>query len=281
MTEPQRQPYEKMNGLVVQKRFRTLLESNGLNTLDALLAHDMGDRMDKAGLPGWRERIRLNLGDKGDVVLYLKRYTSPPPHEQRSRFFAGAARHGTAWLEWRRLRKVARDGVQCAQPVVFGESMSGFRERGSVLATLAVDGVSLERWSSDHAPRASRQRLTALARVIRRFHRLGYIHRDLYLCHIFYNERCDGERAFTLIDLQRTIRPNWLRKRWLTKDLASLNYSTPPTLATRTDRIRFLRCWLGTARLRGPGKRLVRRIVAKTKRIARHDAQKRARQAAS
>ena len=82
-----------------------------------------------------------------------------------------------------------------------------------------------------------------------------------------------------LIDLQRV---RWRRdgrvgRRWLVKDLAALNYSAPAAVVTQTDKVRFLREYLAQARLDAAARRLVRSVLAKTGRIARHDAKLRAR----
>jgi membrane-associated phospholipid phosphatase len=106
-------------------------------------------------------------------------------------------------------------------------------------------------------------------------HGAGFTHRDLYLCHLFL--RPDG--GLTLIDLQRVTRGGPGHRRRAVKDLAALNYSAPSPAVTRADRMRFLLAYLGRRRLGAAGGRLARRIVRKTERIRRHDANKRAREA--
>ena len=110
-------------------------------------------------------------------------------------------------------------------------------------------------------------------RQVHWFHQTGFVHRDLYLSHIFVDTG-DGRPTFRLIDLARVFRPRWFRRRWIVKELASLNFSTPPNSATATDRLRFLRVYLGRDRLEAADRRLIRRVVGKTGRIARHDARR-------
>ena len=122
------------------------------------------------------------------------------------------------------------------------------------------------------ADRLTIQRLiTATAALISRLHRQGYIHRDLYLSHVFYDPSSPMERSLRLIDLQRVIRPRWRFRRWIVKDLASLNFSTPSRLVSRTDRVRWLRRYLGIEKLDASARRLVYRIVGKTQRIAERE----------
>jgi hypothetical protein len=54
------------------------------------------------------------------------------------------------------------------------------------------------------------------------------------------------------------------------KDLASLNYSAGSEI-TRSDRMRFLQSYLSCEHLDAAQKQLVRRVLKKTQRIARHD----------
>ena len=106
--------------------------------------------------------------------------------------------------------------------------------------------------------------LADLAGLVGRLHRSGFVHRDLYLSHIFF----DG-LSFRLIDLQRAFRPRWRRRRWLIKDLAALHFSTPAEQVGRWERLRFL-CWYvreyGDV---GSVEGLARAIDAKARRMGR------------
>jgi tRNA A-37 threonylcarbamoyl transferase component Bud32 len=159
------------------------------------------------------------------------------------------------------------------------------RERDEEKATATPSGkqpltaAAANSASALHNPRSDarkRELVRQIARLVRRFHRAGFYHRDLYLCHIFVREE-RGNFALYLIDLQRVRqkRPGQVGRRWLVKDLAALNYSAPAGIITRTDRMRFVRDYLGLKRLDGVARKLVGSVVAKTGRIARHDEKKR------
>ncbi|MBR5347485.1 MAG: hypothetical protein IK129_07595, partial [Deltaproteobacteria bacterium] len=108
-----------------------------------------------------------------------------------------------------------------------------------------------------------------LAALIRRFHDQGFKHQDLYLNHIFM----DSERRFYLLDLQRVELKSPLHDYRVIKDLAQLNYSAKATGRLSSGRrLRFLLSYLGIGRLDQRARRMLLRIVAKTTRIARHDA---------
>jgi hypothetical protein len=139
-----------------------------------------------------------------------------------------------------------------------------------------VPGDSLERLAARAGaldrPRV-RRLLADTADLVARFHGRGYIHRDLYLSHIFYDPSAAdaGVPGLCLIDLQRVLRPRWRKRRWIVKDLASLDYSTPRTIASTTDRVRWLKRYLGVSKLTAAGRSLIRSVGRKTRRIERHD----------
>jgi len=258
-------------GLLVREGYRDALEARGLGTLDDLFAFAGGEHLTKASLPPWRQRIRFVLPEAG--TLYMKRYVSPPVGEQLGRMRAGVLTGSHARLEWQRIRGLEAAGIGCVRWAAFGEERSGCWERRSVLVTAAVPGESLEAYVARRPERVSRWWLQELARFAARFHAAGWVHRDLYLCHVFFDPEDPGE-PFRLIDLARVIRPRWRRRRWRVKDLAALDYSTPAAVATRADRLRFLRAYLGERRLSRQGRRLARLVARKTRRIARHDARR-------
>ena len=261
--------------LVITEEYQTLLRANGLITLGALFSRTNGERLDKPGLDSWRQRRRLTLDDHGTPrTFYLKRFLEPPAWALRAMRRSGSGASSLAGNEWEWARRLAHDGIPCVQAVAYGEELRGSRERRSAILTAGVSGESLERWAVQwcNADRCTIQRLlTATAALISRLHGQGYIHRDLYLSHVFYDPSLPIERALRLIDLQRVLRPRLRFRRWVVKDLASLNFSTPLCLVTRTDRVRWLRQYLGIEKLDASARRLVYRVVGKTQRIAERE----------
>jgi hypothetical protein len=106
-------------------------------------------------------------------------------------------------------------------------------------------------------------------------HRLGFVHRDLYLSHIFFHEGQLAGPKLSLIDLQRVGKPRWRQSRWVVKDLAALNFSAPASLISRADRLRWLVAYLRCASLDAAGRRLAYRVIGKTERIARKELRRR------
>ena len=125
------------------------------------------------------------------------------------------------------------------------------------------------------ADRAFKNRLAAdLAGLVARLHASRLVHRDLYLSHVFIDEDADGAARLCLIDLQRVIRPRLRWRRWMIKDLAALDYSTPAAAASSADRLRFWLRYRGAQSLTPGDKPIIRAIVRKARRIARHSARR-------
>lgn len=284
------------NDLTIVTGFQDVLRENQLDSLDGLFATTAGERLDKVGLSPWRERLRLTLEIEGrPLTFYLKRFTRPPRDARREVKRSGSGAVSVAGMEWNWMKRVAADGIPSVRPVAFGEQLAGAREVRSAILTQAVPGTALERafpcW--DKAARATARSLVEpLAELVARFHAKGYIHRDLYLSHVFFDPHAGVGDALHLIDLQRVIRPTLWRERWIVKDLAALNFSTPPGLISNTDRIRWLTRYLRVAtqegaeqeadRLSGGGldaatKRLAYRITGKTRSIVAHERRRLAR----
>ena len=274
-TVPQPAAVATENDLTIIAEYRELLRENRLDTLDGLFGTSVGERLCKPDLAPWRERFRLSLSCAGRPrTVYLKRFSNPPRNQRRETQRAGPGVQSVAGLEWQWMRRLEADGIPCVRPMAFGEKLEGGREIRSAILTEGVAGSSLESWVTrwQERDRATiRALIPPLARLVARLHRRGYVHRDLYLSHIFHDPQSPTAESLTLIDLTRVLRPNLMPGRWIIKDLASLNFSAPSRLVSNTDRLRWLTRYLGGGKLNGEGRRYVYRILGKTRRIAEHE----------
>lgn len=274
------------DSLYVADDWRPILAAAGLTRLDDLFAWSDGDRLDKAGLESWRQRWRLRLpGVKGrSPTVFLKRFDHPPLRRQWDRWRLGAWGLSTAGVEWRNAEALAWAGIKAAEAVAFGEDMFGPIERRSCVLLGEAAGESLEKWvprnvppaRQEPDPRRRRDLLNGLARFVARFHAAGFVHRDLYLCHVFIDtaaaETSDapaGEQAFCLIDLQRVFRPRWRGRRWVVKDLAALDFSTPADRVGRWERLRFLCRYARHCGGFGSARTLAALVAARNARLSR------------
>jgi len=275
-----RERFFRVRRITVNEAFIPILQDSGLVNFGSVFRPDVGERLDKANIGSWRQRLRVELTELGGKqrTLYVKRYETPPLGEQLRRMFLCRPVHSAAWWEWRNIGRVAAAGVPTLTPVALGEKMRGIFERRSFVVTEAIPGESLERWVPAHLGpggdvdwRERRRLVEGLAFLVRTLHGARLIHRDLYLSHIFISHNRDGRAVFRLIDLQRVFRPVLRWRRWQVKDLSALDYSTPIRCVPTTERIRFMRHYLGVSRLRPQDRSLIRRIVARTRRITRRD----------
>lgn len=265
--------------------YERLLSACGLDSLEAVFRFDRGERLDKPGLEPWRQRWRISLPGPGQEseTFYLKRFSNPPLCRQWNRWLQGRWTCGTAGIEWRNARNLAAAGIPAAEAVAFGQEMVGPWERRSFVMLRAVGGTSLEKWvPANLPPRAKdldrdrrRARVESLARFAASFHGAGFVHRDLYLSHIFIEpagEMAGGSAAegFRLIDLQRVFRPRWRGRRWVVKDLAALHFSTPAESVSTWERLRFLVRYVQACGRFGPARKLARLVQVKARRMAAH-----------
>ena len=271
----------------IAEGYESLLSTHGLGSLAAVWECRLGQRLDKPGLEGWRQRWRLRLGDNQgqERTLYLKRFEHPPLRRQIARWRGSCWGLSSAGVEWHNARRLAEAGVAAARPVAYGQQMRGPWEVRSFILLAEVGGASLERWAAAHMPpsdrepdaRRPRELCDQLARFAARFHRAGFVHRDLYLSHVFIEPAGSSSTGggagagepFCLIDLQRVFRPRWRHRRWVVKDLAQLNYSTPASRVGQCERLRFLCRYVRECDRFGSARRLARLIGVKTARMIR------------
>ncbi len=259
--------------LWISPKFDRALTQRGFDSLDALMEARTERSLGKHGLATWRERVVV-APSHGLPRLFIKRYTRPPLKEQLKRVLVGG--RSTADIEWTSIQTLSDLGIAVPPAVACGCERAWLAERRSVLVTAEITGISLERratqWLEEGGPEPHTKRaiLRGVAEMAARLHGAGLVHRDLYLAHIFVAAEHPPIPPMTLIDLQRVFRPRWRFERWRCKDLAALNYSTPTGIASRTERLRWLKCYLGHERLTSADRRLVHRVVRKTARIARH-----------
>lgn len=264
-------------------RYMPLLQRAGLHGFKEVFDFDGGAALRKPGLQSWRDRIRFEVEDeRGEKrAFYLKRYTNPPWREQLRRIRAVGPGRATAYAEVRFIKRLTMLGIPTMRSIAFGQRIKRLWEKASFAVTEEIRGESLERLAIRAAsdpnavpPPADRHEIIRqLALITRLLHGSRLFHRDLYLCHVFLTRNADGGIVLRLIDLARMIQNPIMPRRWIIKDLAALEYSSPNGLVTRADRLRFLYYYLGqpTGRCRAD-RDLMRRVRARALSMARHDA---------
>lgn len=280
--------YQRKKRAITLESYVNPLAAAGLGDLDAVLAFVGGAKKGKPGLAGHRERIRLMLpapGDAGEVAAFLKRFRNPPFAEQVRRIFEYSPWRSSADREADFARKLGMLGIPTLRVIACGQRMFGTWELASYIITEEIRGESLESLAARAGtgsdaipvPRDRHEIIRQLALIARRLHERRIFHRDFYLCHFLLTRNPDGGIVLHLIDLARMIEKPLLRRRWVVKDLAALDYSSPVPFVTRADRLRFLYHYglrPTDARDKDALRRLIAAVRRRADRMARHDARR-------
>ena len=260
------------NGFFIDPEYASQLDTLDLTSLEAFFDTSHGKQLVKPGLGIHRSRSAIAL-PRMDIKAYLKCYVDPPRLRQIKYWLQHRAIAPTAWYDHYNASVLAKAGIRTPTTIAYGFEMDGWFEKRSFILSLEVPGASLEKTLppyckdlSDHSRGRKKKFIAALAAFIRKFHDTGFRHRDLYLCHIFYNEP-----EFYLIDLTRCFIPYMLKQRYAVKDIAQLYFSAPGSVFSSTDRMRFILAYTGRTRLDAHSRKLARSILTKVESMTYHN----------
>jgi heptosyltransferase-2 len=251
----------------------------GLTSIDAVFSFDTGKNLAKSNLAPFRSRLQFEIDSSQSLpptTVFLKRYDKPPILVQLTHWLTHRRRISCASCEVNPIRELPAAGVCTPKVIAYGWQWGALFEKRSFIITEKIpDAEALERrlpdWFNNPPTtenlKLKRDFVTRFAAFIKRFHQTGYCHRDLYFSHIFY--RTDG--IFCLIDLARAFKPAVLHRRFLIKDIAQIHYSAPAAHFSRSDRLRFYLAYTARNRLAARDKAFIRKVLAKTNRMAKHD----------
>ena len=167
---------------------------------------------------------------------------------------------------------LSRAGFSVPLGVAAGEERRlGFPHRAFLL-TVKIEGSPLPQFLRDRhsyplnpgALEQKRKHLRQLAVEIQRLHQSGFVHGDLVPSNVFVRGLGD-EISFFYLDHDRTRRyPWWLRYGLWKRNLVQLNRFVLPGISLQ-DRVRFLKCYLGTASWGKRERRLIHWLENKTR----------------
>lgn len=236
----------------------------------AAAAIEQRDGGDALAVERWLEPATAIVVRRRDGRANL-RWPDPPGEPGATWFgkrFTRASRwhaRAPAFQEWVNGRALAALGIAVPEVVAVARRAGG----ASVLWTRGVTpGTTLRELLPRLPPGAParRARLHEAARIARRLHAAGFVHRDLYLDHFLVG--ADGA-PLVLIDHSRIERHRVLPERKRSKDLAALEFSARAAGATRCERMRALLFYVAGDRRRA--RALARRVLRKAARIAAHE----------
>ncbi len=251
--------------------WRAPLTANGLDSFDVLwnLQAPWFDEPNHAR-GGWSGVARIEIGSAAGMEhgFFLKR-------QENYRIFSW--RHPvrgipTLLREFRLILRYRAAGIATVDPVYFAMRFTAKGHR-AILITVALDGFApldayVAGWPTQGRPAPAERRrvLTAVADLTRRIHDRHIQHNCYYPKHIFVRVGADGDVEARVIDLEKS---RWRPARIFCaqRDLDTLNRHSPDW--SRTDRLRFLKTYLGIAHLTPYGKWLWRRLAARAARKTR------------
>lgn len=211
---------------------------------------------------GWSGvmRIELPVPAGGSVGMFLKRQENHLVRTPRR-----PLGEPSCVVEMRNLQILQRVGVPSLEPVYFGQRKVAGKRR-ALLMTRELHGFRpLDEWIAEwraagwaRSAGIRRRVIAECATMLSRLHRAGLVHNALYPKHIFLRLDDHGEIDLRLIDLEKMRRKPGLARRTL-RDLDSLNRRSRHW--SKTDRLRFLKAYLGVERLDAVGRATWRRLA--------------------
>ena len=249
---------------------RSLAEAGLRSVLDFLYYEDVAVHIKRR-----RSIARLQLNVNGErQTFFMKRHAPKTFREILLDLLRTGRAMSPALHECVNVNLLRAKGIPTLPVVAGGEEVKRFRAGRSYLLTREIDDAqpldTFLRARPAGGHQLVREIIGLLARMARRFHVAGFHHQDFYLNHVFVRLDKDGRPGLFLLDLQRMCRPWILRRRWIIKDLGQLDYSAGRVSLSRTDRLRFIMTYLNISTLARSDKALIRRIVAKGRRVSHH-----------
>jgi heptose I phosphotransferase len=220
-----------------------------------------------------RNRYRsVRRFEAGGRYYFLKQFYHFPWKKQFSHVLM---RKGSeAFLEWSSIHIVKNLGIPTLEAVAWGERFEWGLEKGGFLITKELPSKTrveefLKTLNRGNAS-LKQKIIDKIALYTRLLHENFYFHKDLYLGHFLIDAYSPENFEIYLIDLQRLQKHHFLAEHFRIKDLASLHFSIPENTLSRTFQLRFLKKYLRVDKLLKQHKRMICRILQKSKRIAKH-----------
>ncbi len=247
-----------MSVLQIDPHWRPHLERQGLDCFPAFFNYAEGQ------IVGGHRTRDVALVELGGLRAYLKRQYRIAWKEYVESWWAGFGFVSKSGREWQALYALRRQGIDCAQPLAYGEH----RGQAFLLVRELPEAVDLgaHLGGARLEGRQRRPLARALGRACARLHAAGFTHPDLYAKHVYVRLT---NLSISFIDLQRTSGPlpiSWAQ-RW--RDLAALDASLGHGVVTTGDRLAFLLAYLQAIDAR-PFRRRLREALAGIAKSTRH-----------
>ncbi len=267
------------NGLLFNKSYLAFFKRAGLDSFDALMDYVGGKEFKRKAA---RSVVRIGLAEGvccgSTKAFFLKRHYEEPERKKglTGLITGGGKGYEDARNEWEKIIELTELDFLTMVPVAYGQRKAdGGKVKSLTLTEEIYDAVRVE----DYIPKLKgrgfegmeikRDVIERLGELAKRFHGLGFNHQDFYLGHFFIRPLTS---EIFLVDLQRVQRRDASRqKRWILKDLAQFTFSALETdNFTRTNLARFGHVYVGKKEFDAGDRKMIKKIIAKSERIARH-----------
>lgn len=255
--------------------YRDLLAACGLDRAETLLRRPADESLVARHGKRCTEVVHPD-GEDGRQALFVKRWFRRPFRDALCDLLMLRWPRCAAKVERAALASLAAAGIRAPRWAALAAERRILPGTNALVLLGEPNVRTLDEVVADDWPHLDREARRALihrvAGAVAGLHRAGFCHRDLYTKHVLL--RADGGDEVIFLDVTR------LKRRWRitvaqrARDLAALDVSTSRRLVSRTDRIRWLRRYLGVERLDGRARQLVRRAMTIRRRRARRRALK-------
>ena len=183
----------------------------------------------------------------GGQTYFAKVHSGTPLRETLKNWTSLRQPIWDARTEVRALERLAHCGVGVPRVVAWGVRGKRVTTRRSFIIT---EDVGTQRTLADAAAedlplRVRRRAILELAAAVRTMHEAGINHRDCYLVHVLVRTLGPDSADLVLLDLHRAQIRDAVPLRWRAKDLGGLWFSAENAHLSRTDLLRFVRCYAG------------------------------------
>jgi hypothetical protein len=261
------------NGLTINEAFLEFLKRYNLADYQTLMHLGGGSTFKKTDI---RSVVKIDIGE-GDTgkSFYLKRHRWP--WRLKIKAIRERLKKEDARNEWEKMIVLHSLGFKTMTPVAFGEKRMAGIPCSALTLTETIEGAEkLESYIPRHFTLPltrgkvleKRALIGKLASLAREFHGKNLNHQDFYFSHLLIRES-DG--AIFIVDIQRVHGADTVSMHDRIKDIAQIAFSSSLSgIFTRSDFMRFIHVYLAKDRLGTAEKRMIRKIHAKVKKIARH-----------
>ncbi len=263
--------FTQRQGLTINNDYLDLLHQNSLSDFTVLKNYTGGTLL-KDNV--FRSVMRFELDGR---TFYLKRHFWP--YRKKIKSILPYLKNEDAVGEWKNILLLSELGFNTMTPVAFGEKKrAGIPVFSLTLTEDIYDAEKLENYfPANFTPPLTGDKIMKKRTLIRMIaalaadlHEKGLNHQDFYMGHLLIRS---PEGPIFIIDLQRMHRRTSIRRLDRIKDLAQVAYSARCTgVMSKSDFMRFAHTYFGTDKLSSRNRGLIKSIMAKERRIAKHDA---------